>query len=104
MKKTASLFMLVASISMVLCFSAFAEGSLTTGTDVAVANVAHDGNVAAGTDGNRTMGTNGYGTNNMGNNFRTTATTGTRTYNWGWLGMLGLIGLAGLRGRNSERT
>src|SRR5690606_32387941 len=56
MKKTASLFMLVTSISMILCFSAFAD-SHEHGADMAV-NVAQDNNGTVGHDANRNMGMN----------------------------------------------
>lgn len=61
-----------------------------------------------------TYGTGTYGAYdstrmNMYNNnvttrkgYRTTATTTTRGFSWGWLGLLGLFGLAGMRSRSRE--
>jgi hypothetical protein len=104
MRKMISVYLILACISMLFCFSAAAEVT-TTGANHSAAtdhSVPQDG--ALLTDGNRDMGNNGFGmNNNNGNNLRTYAANDGNDFDWGWVGLLGLIGLTGLRGKNRDR-
>lgn len=93
MKKTGSLFLVIACLSLVLSIPAFAGESA-------------DSQVAAHYDNTRMGDTvRGNATNMPATNYRAAATNeADRDFDWGWLGLIGLAGLAGLRNRDRERT
>jgi hypothetical protein len=128
MKRQIKSGLLVAGVSLMLAVPAYAYGTAGNGM-TGTANTGTGTGTYSGTstyNGTSTGTYNGLGTNRMNTNdgitnrygtnnytgygtntindgrYRTTATTTTRNYDWGWLGLLGLIGLAGMRNRNPE--
>lgn len=80
MKKTWSLFLIIACLTLVFSVPVFADTPVMQGT----------------------YNTNNTNTSMNANNYRANAAE-NNDMDWGWLGLIGLAGLAGLRNRSRDR-
>jgi MYXO-CTERM domain-containing protein len=122
--------MAVTSLSLVLMVPAFAENTANHAPGHTTSTNATDGTYNGVTTrtgpGMGPYGTTGtYGTYGVDGSYgaydstrmngyrpyntarattRALATTTTRNFDWGWLGLLGLFGLAGMRSRNRDEV
>ncbi|MGU3469843.1 WGxxGxxG family protein [Paenibacillus sp. D51F] len=112
MKKQVLSFVAISSMAFILAVPAFANGSMSPGTNSGVYSNYSSG-VSNYRDGqmNSSYANNGlssYSTANStnssmnANRYTAKATDNGRRSNWGWLGLLGLLGLAGARNRNRD--